>query len=90
MQLALIQIILSVLMGLTLLAIVILVITFIRNYRHNRKANQVKDNEMPKGNQPKEQVTLSQLTKDLTSAKAFCKLNKITPDYVIIVWREKN
>ena len=88
MQLALIQIILSVLMGLTLLAIVILVITFIRNYRHNRKANQVKDNEMPKGK--KEQVTLSQLTKDLTSAKAFCKLNKITPDYVIIVWKEEN
>ena len=88
MQLALIQIILSVLMGLTLLAIVILVITFIRNYRHNRKANQVKDNEMPKDK--KEQVTLSQLTKDLASAKAFCKLNKITPDYVIIVWREKN
>lgn len=87
MQLALIQIILSVLMGLTLLAIVILVITFIRNYRHNRKANQVKDNEMK---DKKEQVTLSQLTKDLTSAKAFCKLNKITPDYVIIVWREEN
>jgi len=87
MQLALIQIILSVLMGLTLLAIVILVITFIRNYRHNRKANQVKDNEMK---DKKEQVTLSQLTKDLTSAKAFCKLNKITPDYVIIVWKEEN
>jgi len=83
------------------LAIVILVITFIRNYRYNRKANQVKDNEM-KDNQPKKQVTLSQLTKDLTSAKAFCKLNKltsakafcklnkITPDYVIIVWKEEN
>ncbi|MDD5059422.1 MAG: hypothetical protein PHQ60_16315 [Sideroxydans sp.] len=96
MQLTLIEIIISILMGLTLLAIILLIITFIKNYRHNKKTiNQ--SMQMPKPQQSQgnsnsnkeKQIALSQVTKDLNSANMFCKKNKINPDYIIIIWMEE-